>query len=113
MTSLMPKKRSRYRPVEVSDNAVYGPPPMTITSFVRHSVPDYNAWRKAFDDFHEARDLKKPTVYQGAEEPNDVTVVAEFDSLEEAKEFFETVVKEGLAAAGIQDALIWFTEAVS
>jgi hypothetical protein len=86
---------------------------MTITSFVRHSVPDYNAWRKAFDDFHEARDLKKPTVYQGAEEPNDVTVVAEFDSLEEAKEFFETVVKEGLAAAGIQDALIWFTEAVS
>src|SRR4051794_22170319 len=90
---------------------VYGPPPMPITSFVRHTVADYDQWRRTFDEFHESRGLEKPAVYRGVENLSEITVVGSFDSLNEAQSFLNgTEVRDSMAEAGIQDPQIWFAE---
>ena len=45
--------------------------------FVRHTVSDYKAWRKVYDDFattQKAMDVTAEAVYQSADNPNDITV---------------------------------------
>jgi hypothetical protein len=84
---------------------------MTVTSFVRHTLPDYDQWRKIFDDFHESHGLEVPTVYRGVEDPSEITVVGSFDSLEEAQSFLNGAeVRESMAEAGVQNPQIWFAE---
>jgi len=84
---------------------------MTITSFVRHTVPDYDQWRRTFDEYHDSRNLPKPTVYRGAENPLDITVVGSLDTLDEGQSFLNGAdVRDSMAAAGVQDPQIWFTE---
>jgi hypothetical protein len=58
--------------------------------FVRHKVQDYAKWRKVYDDFEETRTKMGETgdwVWQLAGDPNDVTVIHDFDSVEKAKAF--------------------------
>ena len=60
------------------------------TMFVRHSVSDYKAWRKIYDDF--APNLKtmgvtSAEVYQSADDPRDITVTHEFPSIGAAQAF--------------------------
>jgi hypothetical protein len=46
-----------------------------------HTVSDYRAWRKIYDDFaaiHKARGVTTQAVYQAADNPNDITVTHEF-----------------------------------
>jgi hypothetical protein len=60
------------------------------TLFVRHTVKDYNTWRRAFDAFQKVAHKHPPksgTVYQEADDPNDVTVTHDFDSVEAAQSF--------------------------
>jgi hypothetical protein len=84
------------------------------TLFVRHTVADYAAWRRIFDDFapsHEALGVTDKAVYQAADNANDVTVTHEFATLEAAKAFADSPeLKSAMHDAGVTSApTIWFT----
>jgi quinol monooxygenase YgiN len=85
-----------------------------VRMFVRHEVADYGAWRKAFDAF--APTQKKAgviykAVYQSIDDPNDVTVIHEFRSLEKAKAFAALPeLKAAMENGGVKGApQIWYT----
>ena len=85
------------------------------TLFVRHTVADYEKWRKVYDDFDTERRSMGVTsdgVYQLDGDPNDVTVYHEFGTIEAAKTFSTSPrLKEAMAAAGVQGApTVWITE---
>ena len=47
------------------------------TMFIRHTISDYKAWRKVYDDFtaiQKAEGVTAQAVYQAADNPNDITV---------------------------------------
>ena len=47
------------------------------TMFVRHTISDYKAWRKAYDEaasLQKAKGVTAQAVYQAADNPNDITV---------------------------------------
>ena len=84
-----------------------------VRMFVRHEVADYAAWRKAYDGLGSSRRKQGVTgqaVYQGAENPNDVTVTHDFRSLEKAKAFAASAgLKTAMEHAGVKGApQIWF-----
>ena len=85
-----------------------------VRLFVRHEVADFGAWRKTFDAF--APTQKKDgviykAVYQSTDDPNDVTVVHDFNSLEKAKAFVASAeLKAVMEKAGVKGApQIWYT----
>jgi quinol monooxygenase YgiN len=85
-----------------------------VRMFVRHEVADYGAWKKAFDAF--APIQKKGgvihlAVYQSADNPNDVTVIHDFHSLEKAKAFAAMPeLKAAMEKSGVKGApQIWYT----
>jgi len=85
-----------------------------VRMFVRHEVTDYGTWRKAFNSF--AATQKKlgvvhKAVYQSADDPNDVTVIHDFHSLEKAKAFAASPeLKAAMEKAGVKSApQIWYT----
>jgi hypothetical protein len=87
------------------------------TLFVRHTVADYEAWRKAYDDFaptRKANDVTVHAVYQAADNPNDVTVTHDFATLEAAQSFVGSEeLKRAMQGAGVVGApTIWFTNKV-
>jgi quinol monooxygenase YgiN len=82
--------------------------------FAHHEVADYGVWRKAFDAF--APTQKKlgivgTSVYQSADNPNDVTVIHDFKSVEKAKAFAASPeLKAAMEKAGVKGALqVWIT----
>ena len=82
--------------------------------FVRHTVADYGAWRRIFDNFaptQEALGVTDKAVYQAADNANDVTVTHEFATLEAAKAFAGSPeLKAAMHDAGVTSApTIWFT----
>jgi len=72
--------------------------------FVRHSVSDYAAWRKVYDAFHETRKqagVIGEAVYQSADDPNDITLTLDFETLDAAHAFPEnTKLKDAYKEAG-------------
>jgi hypothetical protein len=88
---------------------------MTITSFVRHNVADYEIWRQhynAFQDSDAAAQIKSDTVFRSTDDPLDITVIHEFDDITDAKALLESPeLKAAMEAAGVQgQPQIWFTE---
>ena len=84
------------------------------TMFVRHTVSDYKAWRKTYDDFAPTLKTMGVTgaeVYQSAEDPRDITVTHEFPSVGAAQAFATNPeLKKAMLAAGVVGApTIWFT----
>ena len=84
-----------------------------INLFVRHTVADYATWRKAYDSFgpvQKQMGVKAQAVYQSADDPNDVTVTHEFDTLEEARAMVNsTDLREKMREAGVTGApTVWF-----
>jgi quinol monooxygenase YgiN len=84
------------------------------TMFVRHTVSDYKNWRKIYDEFasvQKAKGVTAESVYQAADNPNDVTVIHEFASVEAAQAFAQSSeLKNAMRNAGVIDApTIWFT----
>jgi hypothetical protein len=84
------------------------------TLFVRHTVADYAAWRRIFDDFaptQKALGVTDKAVYQGADNANDITVTHDFATLEAAKAFAGSQeLKAAMHDAGVSSApSIWFT----
>jgi len=69
------------------------------TLFVRHTVEDYKAWRKGFDEFQQTgqeHGIKSAAVYQAADNAKDVTVTHDFDTVDAARTF---TLAEGLKTA--------------
>jgi quinol monooxygenase YgiN len=87
------------------------------TMFVRHTISDYRAWRKVYDDFasvQKAKGVTAQAVYQAADNPNDITVTHEFGSIEAAQAFANSdELKKAMQGAGVVGApTIWFTNKV-
>ena len=88
------------------------------TLFVRHAVANYKAWRKVYDDFapvQKAKGVTAQTVYQAADNPNDITVTHDFATDEAAHAFANSEeLKSAMQNAGVVGAppTIWFTNKV-
>lgn len=87
------------------------------TMFARHTVSNYAAWRKVYDEFDSVRpsfNVKSHGVYQGDGNPNDITIYHEFDSMDDAKKFAASdELKAAMQKAGVSGAPdIWFTTRV-
>lgn len=85
-----------------------------VRMFVRHEVADYGAWRKVFDAFapiQKKAGVIYKAVYQSTDDPNDVTVIHEFRSLEQAKAFAALPeLKTAMEKGGVKGApQIWYT----
>jgi hypothetical protein len=85
------------------------------TLFVRHTVGDYAAWRKIYDQFDATRRSMGVTsdgVYQLEGNPNDVTIYHEFDSMDTAKAFAaSSELREAMGQAGVTGTPdVWFTQ---
>jgi hypothetical protein len=85
-----------------------------IRMFVRHQVKDYDAWRKFYDDFAPAQKsmgVMSEAVYQSVDDPEDVTVTHDFDTIDQARAFVESAeLREGMQLAGVVGTpSLWFT----
>ena len=84
------------------------------TMFVRHTVSNYQTWRKVYDDLaslQKAKGVTAQAVYQAADNPNDITVTNEFATVEAAQTFAKSdELKKAMQNAGVVGApTIWFT----
>lgn len=87
------------------------------TMFARHKVKEFNAWKAAYDAFDAERKKMGVTgdgAYQADDDPNDVTVYHNFDSMDSAKAFAGSArLKEIMQGAGVLGTPdIWFAERV-
>jgi hypothetical protein len=85
-----------------------------IRMFVRHPVTDFGAWKQAYDDFDEERKgmgVSNDAVFQSADDPNDVTVWHDFETLQAARAFVESPrLRDVMDQAGVAgQPSIWFT----
>ena len=85
-----------------------------VRMFVRHDVADYGVWKKGYDNY--APTQKKAGVYfkaayQSVDNPNDVTVIHDFHSLENAKAFADSAdLKASMSRLGVKGVpQIWYT----
>jgi hypothetical protein len=74
-----------------------------ITTAIRHSVTDYAKWKSVYDTFlPTTAGAKYARVNRSVEDPNLVTVVAGFDTLELAKTFLDNPnLKAKMTEAGV------------
>lgn len=84
-----------------------------VKLFVRQNVADYAAWRAVYDAFesqHLALGGRTRAVYQSLDDPKNVTVDHDFDSIEAAQAFVGSAeLREAMGQAGmIGDPQIWF-----
>jgi len=64
-----------------------------ISSFVKHKVDDFEAWKKVYEEFSKVRKEKGvigASVLQKINDPETVIVIHEFDNLDIANRFFES-----------------------
>ena len=85
------------------------------TLFVRHTVADYTAWRKIYDEFKATRTSMGVTsdgVYQATDNPNDVTIYHEFATTEAAQALIQSAeLRDAMGRAGVVGQPdIWITQ---
>ena len=85
-----------------------------IRMFVRHPVEDFATWKSAYDDFDDERrgmGVIDHAVFKSTEDPNDVTVTHDFETLEAARNFVESDrLREVMSQAGVAgEPTVWFT----
>ncbi len=75
------------------------------TLIVHHKVQNYSAWRKIFDDHEKTRKEFGSTgyqVFQSASDPNDITAIIAWPSVDAAKAFATSPsLKETMKNAGV------------
>lgn len=73
---------------------------------VRHKVKDYRKWKQAVHDHREMRKTsgeKSFRVFRSVEEPNNVTVLCEWESLAKARKFIQSEeLREAMKKAGVK-----------
>ncbi len=74
-----------------------------INTAIRHSVTDYGKWKSVYDTFlPTTAGAKYARVNRSVEDPNTVTVVAGFETLELAKSFLNNPnLKAKMTEAGV------------
>jgi hypothetical protein len=85
-----------------------------IRLFVRHSVADFAKWKQTYDDFdaeRRAMGVVNQAVFTATDDPNDVTVWHDFETLESARGFADSPrLREVMSGAGVVgQPAIWFT----
>ena len=88
---------------------------MATTMFARHTVKNYETWKRVYDQFGSTRKEKGVTgasVHRGAKDPNDITVTHQFKDMNAATAFANSdELKSAMADAGVAGPPdIWFTE---
>ncbi len=83
--------------------------------FVRHTVVDFDAWRKVYDAFDPQRRPLGVTahgVYRLVDNPNDVTVWHDFATREQAEAFVASeALRSAMQNAGVQgNPTVWITK---
>ena len=77
---------------------------MTI-GFVLHRVADYDAWRRVYDGVAQLQregGVTRQAVYRAEGDPNNVLVLHEFASSQEAHSFFERAdLRQAMQDAGV------------
>jgi heme-degrading monooxygenase HmoA len=72
---------------------------------VRHTVADYSKWKTIFDDhsaIRKAQGSAGAQVLRGADNPNELAVLIEWDNVQSAKDFSESdTLREAMAKAGV------------
>jgi hypothetical protein len=83
-----------------------------VRMFVRHEVADYHAWRRVYDGFdRRALGVVADAVYRSLDDPNDVTVVHDFESEDVARAFLSSsALEDAMRQAGVSSTpAIWLT----
>lgn len=74
---------------------------------VQHKVEDYKTWKTAFDNFSKTRKSggeRSFKLWRAAEDPNDISVLFEWDTLENARTFMKsTELKNAMQKAGVKE----------
>ena len=79
-----------------------------VNVLIQHQVKDYAAWKKVFDsafEFRKSSGELSAEVYRDASDPNKLTVMNKWNSLENAQKFLHspelmaTMEKAGVAGA--------------
>ncbi len=72
---------------------------------VQHTVRDFDAWKRVFDEHETVRRRHGATghqLYRGTDDPNEVTVVNYFPSREQAEAFVtDPSLKEAMERGGV------------
>jgi hypothetical protein len=80
---------------------------MSTTAIVRHRVSDFATWKEGFDaaaEYRAASGMTGAKVFTAAEDPQQVTAVLEFGSIEQAKAHLtDPVLAEKMKALGVLD----------
>jgi hypothetical protein len=84
-----------------------------VRLFIRHNVEDYQAWRKAYDEFDQQRrsmGVSGDAVFQSIADPDDVTVWHDFDTAEAAKALVSSdELRNAMQGGGVQgEPQVWF-----
>jgi hypothetical protein len=84
-----------------------------IRMFVRHSVADFDTWKKAYDAFDAERremGVRGDAVFRTAGHPNEVTAWHDFDTILEARAFAASErLREVMRKAGVaSEPIVWF-----
>jgi len=78
---------------------------MTAYTIVTHPVQDFSVWRAAFDQFEQLRKEAgelTAVVLRDSDDPNVVSVLNTWTSVEAAKRFFASEeLKKGMGEAGV------------
>ncbi len=79
-----------------------------VKGYVRHKVADFNKWKVVYDQHDAIRKqfgCKKSEVFTNSQNPNEVLVVTEWDSKEQAAKFDSSAsLKEAMQNAGVISA---------
>lgn len=75
---------------------------------ITHGVADFDKWQAAFNEVRAMRDEageKSAQVFRDAGEPNTITALFEWDSLDNAREYVGSArLKTAMQAAGVTSA---------
>lgn len=86
-------------------------------SLSRLKIEDYAKWKPVFDQLSGARKAsggaKKGILFRDADNPNDITILIEWDNLENAHKFIESDdVKKALKKSGVIKSDFYFLNEV-
>jgi hypothetical protein len=84
-----------------------------VRMFARHSVSDFSKWKKVYDGFDAERKGMGVTghaVFQSVDDPKDVTLWHDFDTIKAAREFAQSErLREVMSEAGVVGKpTVWF-----
>ena len=82
--------------------------------YVRLEVVQFSEWRKTYDGFAAARraaGITQSTLWQSADDPNDVTIINDFPTLDQARAFAGSgELRDAMRNSGLKGPpQVWFT----